>query len=86
MTEMSHKLTLSERKMLTVTGVTEVVGFQEEEALLRTAQGSLMIRGAQLQLKKLSPEDGQIGVEGHITALIYEEPPAGGGLLRRLFG
>ena len=85
MTEMSHKLTLLERKKLTVTGVTEVISFDENEALLRTPLGALVVQGEQLQLKNLSPEEGQVGVEGQITALLYEEPRTGGGFLRRLF-
>lgn len=85
MTDMSHKLTLSERNKLTVTGVTEVVSFDENEALLRTPLGALVVQGEQLQLKNLSPEDGQVGVEGQITALLYEEMRTGG-FWRRLFG
>lgn len=86
MSEMSHKLTLVEREKLTVTGVAEVVSFDENEALLHTPLGTLIVQGEQLQLKNLSPEDGQIGVEGHITGLLYEEPRQSGGILRRIFG
>ena len=34
-----HKLTLSERKSLTMTGVTEVVSFDETAVVLRTSLG-----------------------------------------------
>lgn len=81
-----HKLTLNERKKLTVTGVTEVVSFEENTVILKTALGTLMIQGNQLQLKTLSLEGGQVDVEGSVSALIYEEPRSAGGVLRRLFG
>lgn len=81
-----HKLTLNERKKLTVTGVTEVVSFEENAVILKTALGTLMIQGNQLQLKTLSLEGGQMDVEGSVSALIYEEPRSAGGVLRRLFG
>lgn len=81
-----HKLTLNERKKLTMTGVTEVVSFEENAVILKTALGTLVIQGNQLQLKTLSLEGGQVDVEGTISALIYEEPRSGGGVLRRLFG
>ena len=81
-----HKLTLNERKKLTVTGVTEVVSFEENTVILKTALGTLMIQGNQLQLKTLSLEGGQVDVEGTVSALIYEEPRSAGGVLRRLFG
>lgn len=81
-----HKLTLNERKKLTMTGVTEVISFEENTVILKTALGTLVIQGQQLQLKTLSLEGGQVDVEGTISALIYEEPRSGGGVLRRLFG
>lgn len=81
-----HKLTLNERKKLTMTGVSEVISFEENTVILKTALGTLIIQGSQLQLKTLSVEGGQVDVEGAISALIYQEPRSGGGVLRRLFG
>lgn len=71
---MPHKLTLTGRKNLTLTGVTEVVRFDDEEVVLNTAQGTLTIHGSQLQLKNLSLEGGQVAVDGTVEALIYQEP------------
>lgn len=80
-----HKLVLSERGKLSLTGVTEVVSFEEDGAVLKTALGTLIVQGRQLQLKTLSLEGGQVEVAGTVSALIYEEPKRGG-LARRLFG
>ena len=81
-----HDLRLEDRSKLTMTGVTEVVSFEETGVLLRTALGTLVIQGRDLQLKTLSLEGGQVAVEGSICALLYEEPRAAGGWLRRLLG
>ena len=81
-----HKLILNERQSLSLTGVTEVVSFDENTVLLTTALGSLAIHGSQLQLKTLSVEGGQIAVEGNISSLQYEEPRQKGGWVHRLFG
>lgn len=80
-----HKLTLNERKNLTMNGVTEVVSFDENSVVLKTAMGNLTVHGEGLQLKNLSAEGGQVAVNGKIAALLYEEPRAEGGWLRRLF-
>ncbi len=80
-----HDLTLQRREKLTMTGVTEVVSFDETAVVLHTALGLLMVHGQGLQLKQLSVDGGQIAVEGSISALIYEEPRQGG-WLRRLLG
>lgn len=82
MEESMHHLTLSQRERLTMTGVTEVTGFDENTVILLTALGRLIIQGDGLRLKALSPEGGQMAVEGHICALTYEEPRQ----RRRLFG
>ena len=81
-----HKLTLEERGKLTMTGVTEVISFEEDAVVLRTSLGTLLVHGRDLQLKTLSLDGGQVAVEGTVSALVYEEPKATGGILRRLFG
>lgn len=81
-----HQLTLNERKSLTMTGVTEVVSFEDTAVVLETSMGTLVVQGRELQLKTLSVDGGQVAVEGTVSALIYEEPRQGGGWLRRLLG
>ncbi len=80
-----HKLTLNERKQLTMTGVTEVVSFDEESVVLKTCMGLLTVHGQALQLKNLSLDGGQVAVEGTVAAMIYEEPRPERGRLGRLF-
>lgn len=84
-TALPHKLSLEERKKLTLTGATEVVRFDEEMAQLNTSQGTVIVQGNDLKLKTLSLEGGTVAITGHICAVIYEEPRQPGGL-RGLFG
>ena len=83
--QMNHDLTLQRRQKLTMTGVTEVVSFDETAVVLQTGLGTLMVHGQGLQLKQLSTDGGQVSVDGSISAIVYEEPKAGG-WLRRLMG
>ena len=66
MTQEQHALTLTRREALTVTGVTEVVSFEDDAVMLRTAMGDLLVQGRQLQLKELSVAGGQVAVEGTV--------------------
>ena len=68
-----------------MTGVTEVLSFDENVIALRTDLGILQIHGSQLQLKDLSREKGSMMVEGTVSALVYEQPRQGG-FWRRLMG
>lgn len=83
--QLPHKLTLNERKSLTMTGVTEVVSFDDSAVILRTSLGTLIVQGKDLQLKTLSLDGGQVAVDGNVSALIYEEPRPAGGIFGRLF-
>jgi len=82
--QLPHKLSLNERQQLTMNGVTEVISFEDTAVVLRTSLGTLMVQGEQLQLKTLSLEGGQVAVDGHICALVYEEPRQSGSWLSRL--
>ena len=72
-TALPHKLTLRERQQLTMTGVSEVVSFDENAVALHTAQGTLLVQGEGLQLKNLSLDGGQVAVDGDISALFYSQ-------------
>ena len=83
---LAHALTLDQRKKLTMTGVTEVLRFDDAAVVLRTELGILTVLGQGLRLKTLSTDGGQMAVSGEISALSYEEPRSPGGWLRRLLG
>ena len=80
-----HKLTLNDRKSLTLTGTAEVLRFDENTIVLKTGLGILTVQGQQLHLKTLSPENGQVALDGQISALVYEEPKTPVGIFQRLF-
>ena len=80
-----HKLTLNERRELTMTGVTEVDSFEDTAVVLKTSLGTLILQGSGLKLKTLSLDGGQVAVDGTISAMVYQEPRAAG-FLQRFFG
>ena len=83
--QLPHKLTLNERRQLTMTGVTEVVSFDETAVVLHTSLGTLLIQGRDLKLKTLSLDGGQVAVDGIVIALSYEEPRQRGSWVSNLF-
>ena len=80
-----HKLTLNERENLTVSGVAEVIRFDESSVILRTVMGMLAVHGSGLQLKTLSLDGGQVAIDGTVCAMIYQQAkPARSGWRRLL--
>ena len=82
-----HSVILEERTKLTVTGVDEVLSFDENEVTMRTSRGSLIVRGSELHVGKLAIDTGELGIDGTVTELVYEdEQQRGEGFWARLFG
>ncbi len=71
--QLPHALTLNERNHLTMTGVAEVVSFDDTAVILRTSLGTLVVQGIDLRLKNLSPDGGQLAVDGQVCSLCYQQ-------------
>ena len=83
------RLELDGRERLLVTGVEEVERFDEEEIVMATTAGTLVVGGTGLHIGKLNLDGGELHVDGSIHTLLYEDRSPGGqggGFLRRLFG
>ena len=81
-----ERLTLEGRQLLRVTGIREVLRFDETEVILQTAENLLAVRGSGLALRQLTREGGLAEIRGQIDAVSYGQRVEQGGLLRRLFG
>ena len=64
-------LILECRKKLTMTGIVEVISFDEEKIMLNTKLGPLTIKGLGLKMNKLDVQNGDVIIVGEISAMIY---------------
>ena len=71
-----HRLQLEGREKLSVSGVEDVVRFDENCIVTTTSAGTLIITGEELHIGKLSLDGGELLVEGHIDGLNFEDAPA----------
>lgn len=69
--EQDHQLKISNRKNIEITGVKEVDSFDNEEFLLETVMGYLIVRGQNLHLKNLDVGEGLVSIKGKIYELSY---------------
>lgn len=70
-TQTDHFVKMNNRKNLEITGVKEVDSFDNEEFLLETVMGYLIVRGENLQLKNLDVSEGSVTIKGKIYELSY---------------
>ena len=68
-----HKISSLNRTTCSISGVNDVLAFDNHEILLETEQGILMMKGNELHVGRLSLDKGEIDVEGKIDSLTYSE-------------
>lgn len=81
-----HEITLSNRSKMSLTGVTDVISFNDDRVDLRTNMGTLVIKGKGLNINKLNTDSGNLDINGEIQMMEYvNRRDKGAGLLGGLF-
>lgn len=73
----SHGLTIAERKSIIISGVKKIESFDNEEFLMETTLGYLVIKGSELEIIKLDTYQGNVSIKGRIDSLMYLDGNAG---------
>ena len=69
----AHRVELDGRERLIVSGVDDVDRFDENEIVMTTSAGTLIVTGESLHIGKLSLDGGELHVDGRIDSLLYED-------------
>lgn len=69
----NHGITINERKNILITGVKKIESFDNEEFLMETSMGFLVIKGDELEIIKLDTYQGNVSIKGRIDSLCYFE-------------
>lgn len=70
---LNHNITINERKNIVITGVKKIDSFDNEEFLLETTMGSIVIKGVELEIIKLDTYQGSVSIKGTIISLSYAD-------------
>ena len=81
-----HTVTIENRKDMTVSGVIQVVAYDEYRLVLKTDYGRLLIQGKNLMASEISSSQNVLKLSGDIEVVQYQAKKAQSeGLLSRLF-
>lgn len=69
--EKHSSVILEDRNKMSLTGVVEVIRFDDEEINLNTIVGRLLIKGEKLKMHKLDVQNGEVVVTGVINSFVY---------------
>ena len=67
-----HKVTIENRKAMTVSGVGQVVSYDEYRIVLRTDYGTLIIQGRDLVAGEISSATNTLKLTGRIETIQYK--------------
>ena len=71
--ESEHSVSMDRRKSCHMTGIRDVVAFDEHIVLLKTELGDLEIRGENLHIRELTLEAGLVELEGLVSSMEYQD-------------
>ncbi len=71
--EESHAIASQDREGLTVSGVRDVISFDERGAVMETVVGNMAVEGEGLQVTVLELSSGRVEIKGRLNALYYFE-------------
>jgi len=84
-----QNLILENREKLNITGILDVLSFDDQIIIVETTLGLLTIKGEDLKINKLNIETSDLIIEGLINNLAYsgnsDSPKKGGNLLGKIF-
>ena len=75
---MAHKIVLNNRNQGNLTGILDVISFDENSIVLDTDMGLLTIKGKDLHVNRLSLEKGEVDLSGNIDSIAYSGVNQGG--------
>lgn len=83
----SHRISLLDRARLQISGVCEVISFDEDTVLLRTVCGTMKIEGSAMHVSALNVDRGELILDGRVDGISYEDDGAvKSGFWSRMFG
>lgn len=68
-----HRMILEDRERMSITGVIDVLSFDEESIIAETEKGMLILRGNNMHVGKLNLDEGEVSVDGLIDTIEYNE-------------
>lgn len=84
-----HKLELYNRERGSITGISDVVSFDENQIILDTDLGLLTVKGKNLHVSRLTLEKGEVDIDGSMDSFAYSSNDSfrksGESLFGRLF-
>ena len=72
-TNIIQNIVLENRSKLNISGVLDVLSFDDQIVILETELGLLHVKGENIRINKLSIDTSEVSIEGDINSLNYSD-------------
>ncbi len=72
-TNIIQNIILENREKLTISGVNDVLSFDDQVVVLETELGLLTVKGENIRVNKLSIDTSEVILEGNISYIAYSD-------------
>lgn len=69
----NHEFKVVDRSSIYLTGIKKITSFDNEEFLMESTLGIILLKGEGLEIIKLDTHDGNVRIKGKINSLNYLE-------------
>lgn len=87
-TNIMQNIILENRNKLSISGVNDVLSFDDQVVMVDTELGLLSVKGENIRINKLSLDTSEVIIEGEISSLSYsqaKQEKSSGTLLSKIF-
>ena len=69
----SHEVKVVDRSIINLTGINKIVSFDDQEFLMESNMGMILLKGEGLEIVKLDTHDGNVKIKGKLFSYAYIE-------------
>ena len=68
-----QNVVLENREKLNVTGINDIISFDDQVVILSTDLGMLTVKGSELKINKLNIDESEVKIERNIASISYRQ-------------
>ena len=69
----SHEIKIIDRSLISLSGIKKIDSFDNEEFLMESNMGTILLKGEKLEIIKLDTHEGNVKIKGKLSSFVYLE-------------
>ena len=69
----SHEVKVVDRSIISLSGISKISSFDDQEFLMESNMGMILLKGEGLEIVKLDTHDGNVKIKGKLISYAYIE-------------